>query len=113
MRQQFLPAGKIVSVRGLAGDVNVYPLGDGREQILAYSVLYFDEQGTRPIRWSPGARVQKNVAVLHLEGVDSVEAAMKLRDRVLYFNRDDVTLPGGCILCGGSHRPCGLRCGHR
>lgn len=92
MRQQFLPAGKIVSVRGLAGDVNVYPLGDGPEQILAYSVLYLDEQGTRPIRVA-GARVQKNVVVLHLEGVDSVEAAMKLRDRVLYFNRDDVTLP--------------------
>ena len=92
MKQQFLPAGKIVSVRGLSGDVNVYPLGDGAEQIMGFSTLYFDACGEQPLSVT-SARVQKNMAVLHLAGVDTVEDAMKLRGKTLYFNRDDAPLP--------------------
>ena len=40
-------------------------------------------------------RPHGNVAVLKLEGVDTVEQAQKLRNTVLYMKRSDVNLPDG------------------
>ena len=39
------------------------------------------------------AQVHKNVVLMHLKGVDTVEAAEKLRGKILHLDRDDVDLP--------------------
>lgn len=41
------------------------------------------------------ARLQKGNVLLHLEGVDTVEEAEKLRNQVLYMDRDEVELEEG------------------
>lgn len=41
------------------------------------------------------SRSHKNITIIHLEGVNDVNAADGLRGRVLYINRDDVKLPKG------------------
>jgi len=40
-------------------------------------------------------RPHGNVAVLKLEGVDTIEAAQKLKNTILYMKRSDVNLPKG------------------
>ena len=42
------------------------------------------------------SRVAKNIVVMKVKGVDTVEEAQKLRNRVLYIDRDDVELDEGC-----------------
>ena len=93
MRKQYLECGKIVAVHGLRGDVRVQPWCDSPETLTAFATLYLDK-GAVPMTVEK-ARVQKNMVLLKLEGVDTPEAAQALRGKVLYLNREDDILEEG------------------
>ena len=93
MKKPYLEAGRIVSVTGLKGEVRVDPWTDSPEVLVGLKTLYFEE-GARPVRVER-ARVQKNVAVLKLEGTDDVDAANGLRGKLLYVRREDFPLEEG------------------
>lgn len=90
MKKQYLEIGKIVSTSGLKGEVRVQPWSDSADFLLDFSTLYFDA-GKTPVQVERG-RVQKNIAILKLEGVDNIDAANLLRGRVLFCDRNDVRL---------------------
>ncbi|MBR1864236.1 MAG: 16S rRNA processing protein RimM [Ruminococcus sp.] len=88
-----LEAGKIVSVFGLKGEVKVQPWCDSPGFLCEFDTLYY-KSGT-PVKIEK-SRVAKNLVIIKIEGVDSVEQAQKLRSRVLYIDREDVELEEGC-----------------
>lgn len=88
--KQFLEIGKIVNVVGLKGEVKVMPWCDTPELLCEFDTLYYKSQTPVVIE---NARVQKNMVVLKIKGVDSVEDAQKIRNRILYMDRNDVELP--------------------
>ena len=91
--KKLLDAGKIVTVFGLKGEVKVQPWCDTPEFLCEFDTLYY-KSGT-PVNVER-ARVQKNMVIMKIEGTDSVEEAQKLRNRVLYIDREDVELDEGC-----------------
>ena len=93
MRKQFLEAGKIVSTQGVRGELRVQPWCDSAAFLCQFQTLYF-AQGEQPVQVL-SARVHKNLALLKLEGVTTVEQADLLRGKVLYLNRDDCSLEPG------------------
>ena len=74
MKQQYLPAGKIVSTHGLRGDVKILPWADSPEFLLDFDTVYL---AGKPYTVED-ARVQKTCVLMKLAGVDSVEAAESL-----------------------------------
>ena len=90
MRKQFLEIGKITKTQGLKGEVRVQPFCDDAEELGDYETLYFDK-GQTPVEVEY-ARPAKNVAVVKIKGIDTVEAAQKIVNKMLYMNRDDVEL---------------------
>ena len=86
---KLLEAGKIVSVFGLKGEVKVQPWCDTPDFLCEFDTLYY-KSGT-PVEVEH-ARVQKNIVVMKIKGVDSVVEAQKIRKRVLYLDREDVEL---------------------
>lgn len=88
--KQFLEIGEIVGTHGIKGEVRVYPWADSGEFLCGFETLYFDE-GKKPIRIIK-ARVHKNIVIMQLVGINTVEAASALRSKVLWMNRDDVEL---------------------
>ena len=94
MLQDFLEIGTIVGTHGIHGELRVNPACDSPEFISAFGVLYYDRTGQRPVRVL-SARPHKNVALLRLEGVDSMEAALALKNRTLFFRRADARLEEG------------------
>ena len=88
MKQQYLPAGKIVSTHGLRGDVKILPWADSPEFLLDFDTVYL---AGKPYTVED-ARVQKTCVLMKLAGVDSVEAAARLRDVVVEIDRDDAEL---------------------
>lgn len=86
---KLLEAGKIVSVFGLKGEVKVQPWCDTPDFLCEFDTLYY-KSGT-PVEVER-ARVRKNIVVMKIKGVDSVEEAQKIRNRVLYLDREDVEL---------------------
>lgn len=91
MKKQFLECGKIVSTQGIKGEVRVQPWCDAPDFLLQFETLYL-EKGTKPIKILQ-SRVQKNVVIFKIDGVETVEQAVLLRNQVLYLNRSDANLP--------------------
>lgn len=90
MKKQFLECGEIVSTHGLNGEVRVYPWCDGPEFLSSLKRVYL-KKGEQAIRVER-ARPHKNLVVMKLAGVDTVEAASAMRKRILYVNREDTHL---------------------
>ncbi len=93
MKKQYLEIGKIVSVQGIKGEVRVNPWSDSPDFLLEFDEFFFEE-GKEKITIL-NSRVQKNVVILKVEGVDTIEEAQKLRNKVIYINRDDIELEEG------------------
>ena len=90
MPKQFLEAGKIVGTHGIRGDLKVQSWCDSPEVLCDFDTLYLDEKTPVTVE---KAQVHKNIVLMHLAGVDTVEAAETLRGRVLHLDREDVELP--------------------
>ncbi len=91
-KQRYLEAGEIVGTHGVRGEVRVRPECDSPEVLAKLKTLYFDG-GARKVRVH--ARAHKTIALVKLEGVDTVEAASALRGTMLYLDRNDVSLEDG------------------
>ncbi len=94
MIKDYLEIGQIVSTHGIKGEVRLNPWCDGPEFVKRFKTLYCDNRGQKPLK-VVACRPHGNVAVLKLEGVDTVEAARAMRNTVLYMKRADVNLPEG------------------
>ena len=90
MKKQFLEIGKIVNIHGLNGTVKVMPWCDSAEFLCEFETLYRGKELV-PMHITHAA-VQKNMALVKFEGVDTPEAANALRNTVLYMDRSDVEL---------------------
>lgn len=91
--KQFLETGKITGTHGLKGEVRVQPWADSPEFLADFEELYLDN-GNKKLEIT-SARVHKNMLIMKIRGVDTIEEADKLRNKVLYMNRDDVELEEG------------------
>ncbi|MBQ8826705.1 MAG: 16S rRNA processing protein RimM [Oscillospiraceae bacterium] len=92
--KRFLEIGKIVAVQGLKGEVRVEAWCDSREFLCEFDTLYFDK-GAAPIE-IVRAHPHKNIVLMKIKGVDTVEQAQLLRNKILYMDRDEVELEEGC-----------------
>ncbi len=92
--KRYLEIGKIVAVQGLKGEFRVEPWCDSQEFMCEFDTLYFDK-GETPVDIER-SRPHKNVVVMKIKGVDTVEQAQLLRNKILYMDREDVELEEGC-----------------
>lgn len=93
MAKRYLEIGRIVAVQGLKGEVRVEPWCDSGEFLCGFDTLYFDK-GKTPVDISR-SRVQKNIVIMKIDGVDTPEQAQNIRNRILYMDREDVELEEG------------------
>ncbi len=93
MKKQFLDSGKIVSTHGIKGEVRIEPWCDSPEFLCAFKKLYLDENGQTFIEVK--SRPHKNITLAKIKGIDTIEAAEKFRGKVVYINRQDITLEDG------------------
>ncbi len=93
MKKKFLEIGKIVNTHGLGGVVKIMPWCDSAEFLCEFETLYRGRDHV-PMQIER-ASVQKNMALVKFEGIDTPEAANALRNAVLYMDRDDVELDEG------------------
>lgn len=92
--KQYLEAGEIVTTHGLNGELKLYPWCDGAQFIAKLPRLFFGKNGEKEVAVK-SARVHKEMCLVMLDGVESVESARGYIRKVAYFNREDATLPEG------------------
>ena len=88
--QKFLEIAKITATHGIRGEVRCQYYCDTADVLCDFDELYFDK-GAKSVRVVK-AYPHKNVVVMKLEGVDSIEQAQPLIGKILYLDRDDAEL---------------------
>lgn len=90
MKKEYLEAGKIVNIHGIRGEVKIMPYCDSPELLCEFDRLFLGKS-LKEI-YIQRSRVQKNMVICKIEGIDSPEQAEKLRNQMLYMHRDDLEL---------------------
>ena len=90
--KQYLELGQIVSTHGVRGEMRFNPWCDSADFATKFNTLYFDAEGKQPVAVQ-SARVHGNIVLLKLEGIDTMEKAQSLRQKVLYIDRESADLP--------------------
>lgn len=92
MLKQYLEVGRIVGTHGVRGEMRVECWANSPEFLKKFKTLYLDGGKTA---LSVSCRPHKNIALVTVKGVGSIEEADELRGKVLYIDRADVKLGEG------------------
>ncbi len=76
--------GKIVNVKGLLGEMKVYPYTDYMERFEELGYLYIEETRYEITK----VTYHKGMPNVKLQGIDSIEEAQKYRNRDIYIDHD-------------------------
>lgn len=90
---KYLEIGQIVSTHGIKGEVRVQPWCDSPEYFCKFKKLY-NKDGSKTYVMSL-SRPHGNMVIAKIKGVETVEDAQALRNRILYMDRADAKLPEG------------------
>jgi len=96
LKKRFLEAGIITGTHGIRGEVKIKPYVDSADFLKQIPALYIDGTPYKPV--SP--RVHKSMLITALGGIEGVNAAMPLKGKTVFFDRDDVTLEPGAFYIG-------------
>ena len=91
MQEQYLEAGKIINTFGVRGEVKIEPWCDDAAFLKKFKTLYVDAQPRKVL----SAKIHKGMLLVLFEGVADVNAAMLLKNKIVYFDRNDAHLPKG------------------
>lgn len=91
--KKYLEIAKIVATQGIRGEVRCQYYCDSPEVLCEFDVLYLNKGETEV--HITRAFPHKNVVIIKIEGVDSIEDAQKYIGKMLYLDRDDAELPEG------------------
>ncbi len=94
MKLTYVEVGQIVNTHGVRGELKVQPWCDYPEQFLDFETLYLDGQPIKPLT----IRIHKNNVLLTLPGINDMDAALHLKNKVLSVHRDEIELPEGHYL---------------
>ncbi|MEG2661050.1 MAG: ribosome maturation factor RimM [Oscillospiraceae bacterium] len=92
--KEYIAAGEFVTTHGILGELKLYPWCDSAEFVCKLPRLFMKGDGTQCVRIM-SARVHKNMCLLMIEGVSSVETARAFIGKTAYLARKDAKLPKG------------------
>lgn len=91
MKNKFLEAGQIVNTHGVRGEVKIVPWCDTPDFLCDFDILYIDGNPIDVLQ----ARVHKDNVIAKLSGVNDIDTAMALKNKIVSIDRSDVELPEG------------------
>ena len=92
-KKPYLEAGQVVGTHGVRGELRVQPWCDSPEVFCRLKRVYLSADGSGEVKVT--CRAHKNIALVKMDGVDTIPDAELLRGIVLYLAREDYKLPEG------------------
>ena len=92
-RKPYLEAGQVVGTHGVRGELRVQPWCDSAEAFCRLKRVYLGADGSGEVKVA--CRPHKTIALVKMDGVDTIPDAERLRGSVLYLAREDFKLPEG------------------
>ena len=91
MKLETINVGRIVNAHGIKGEVRVQPRDGDPYFLTECKTFYIDGKPVTPT----ANHVHKSLVLMKFPGVDDMNAALTLKDKVLYIRREDAHLPEG------------------
>lgn len=89
--KQFLEVGKLNNTHGIKGELKMQLWCDDINYLKQFKTLYFDDKGEKSVEVL-SVRPQKNLAIIKLKGIDTIEQAEMFKGKVLYCDRNDAKI---------------------
>lgn len=98
-KKPYLECGKIVNTHGVRGTVRVLSYCDSPAVLASLPVVYLErrEGGYRPLRVLK-ASLHKQFVLMDLEGVADMDAAIRLKEHLLFAAREDIPMAENSVL---------------
>ena len=99
--EQFLQVGVITSTHGVRGDVKVFPTTDDPTRFKKLKKVIVEGKRENTEMEVQQVRFFKNMVILKLKGIDTMDDAEKLRNRSLLVSRENAVKlkPGEYFIC--------------
>lgn len=91
MMKQYLEAGKVTSTHGIRGEVRIQPWANSPEFLCGFKTLYIDNRLMKVL----SSTVHKSGVIALFEGIDTIESAVRLKNKTVYIDRNDAGLEDG------------------
>ena len=95
MKKAYLECGKIINTHGIAGAVKLEPWCDSPAVLASLPCVYFKKGEVYSAVKIVKASVFKRFVIATLEGVNDIDAASALREKVVFAAREDLPLEEG------------------
>ena len=92
--KKFVETGKIVGTHGVKGMLRVQPWCDSADFLKQFKYIYTDNNGENKLTVA-SANAHGNIVLMAVKGIDSIEKAETLRNKIIYIDRKDAKLPEG------------------
>ncbi len=89
--KQFLEVGKLNNTHGIKGELKMQLWCDDINYLKQFKTLYFDDKGKKSVEVL-SVRPQKNLAIIKLKGIDTIEQAEMIKGKLLYCDRNDAKI---------------------
>lgn len=80
--------GEIVNIHGIKGEVKIYPYTDDIENLAKTKVIFLDQD--LKDKYNISCRIQKNMLLVKIKGVDTPEMAESLRGKKVYIPKESL-----------------------
>lgn len=86
---EFFKIGKIVSTRGLKGEIKIYSHTDEVERFLELEYIYIGKDREKKYEVEKSSISKNNTAILKLSGYDTIESVQGLMQKFIYVDREN------------------------
>jgi len=88
MKNDYIETGKVVNTHGMHGEVKVQPWADSPEFLTGFEHFYIDGAPVKVL----SARVHKGCVIAALEGVEDIDAAIRMKNKIIMVKKEDIDL---------------------
>jgi len=88
MANEYIETGKIVNTHGINGEVKLQPWADTPDFLTGFEHFYIDDKPVRVL----SAKVHKGCVIATLEGVEDIDAAIRMKNKIIKVKKDDIKL---------------------
>jgi len=88
---ELIEAGKIANTHGIRGELRLQPWADSPDFLTGFEYLYIDGVPVKVL----SAKVHKGCVIATLDGVNNIDTAIRMKNKVIKVKKDDIHLEDG------------------
>ena len=93
-KKEFIEAGRIVNTHGVAGEVKIEVWLDSAKFFKSFKTIYLAKGEALKVL---STKTHKGFIIAKIEGVEDINAAMRLKGKDVFIRREDAALPRGAF----------------